>query len=43
MTRRRPRVAPRPVMSDAHHHAITVELVRLCLGGGPQRPELVFQ
>lgn len=32
---------PRPVLSDAAHAAIALELVRLCLGGRPARPELV--
>lgn len=27
--------------SDAAHHAIAAELVRLTLGGRPERPELV--
>lgn len=40
MTHRRPAQAPRPPMSDAHHAAITTELVRLTLCGRPGRPEL---
>lgn len=40
MTGRRPSSAPRPPMSDAHHAAITLELVRLVLGGRPERAEL---
>ena len=43
MTRRRPTHAPRPPVSDAHHAAITTELVRLTLGGRPGRPELLDQ
>lgn len=41
MTRRRPAHAPRPPMSDAHRAAIAIELVRLTLGGRPERPELI--
>lgn len=40
MTRRRPRAAPRPPMSDAQHEATSCELVRLTIGGRPPRPEL---
>lgn len=28
-------------MSDAQHAAITTELVRLTIGGPPERPELI--
>lgn len=41
MTRRRPAAAPPPPMSDAHHAAITVELVRLTIAGGCDRAELL--
>lgn len=41
MTHRRPTTAPRPVLSDQAHAAITLELGRLILNGpGPDRPEL---
>lgn len=40
MTRRRPASAPLGPCTDAHAAAITAELVRLCLGGKPDRPEL---
>lgn len=42
MTRRRPVDAPRARMSDAMATAVTRELVRLCLGGHPDRLELTF-
>lgn len=32
---------PAGPMSDAHRRATTVELTRLCLGGKPERPELI--
>ena len=41
MTRQRPDDAPVGPMSIKHKKATTAELTRLCLGGKPERPELV--